>query len=297
MSSILGDRAEASSLASAPEVTLLAIALVFYFFLPLIGAWRVRRSWSRFRSMAFKALESPEADLSLLQSGSSGTFRLTGRLEAFEDRDRLWIGGEKVSAAVSLRGAPVYFLDEEPPRRVDAASLGALPEGTPFLVAGPLAGKPGQAHFSAAPGRDLLVLAFGEPGTAIQRAIASGRPRFDLWNSWTPVALSAGFALLVILAYVDLKPGGNRDEGVMALALALLPSTVFLPPGILGLLGFVRLWGQARSRRSDADAKKASGISVLRGAVWREWAAYAALLAGIVGNLAGLLVLLGLWIP
>lgn len=275
---------------------LLSIALVFYAVIPLLGAWRVRRSWKRFREMAFRALKSPEADLSLLQSGSTSDFRLSGRLEAFEARDRLWIGGDRVSAAVSLRGAPVYFLDEEPPRRVEAASLGALPEGTPFLVSGPLTGKPGQAHFAAAPGRDLLVLAFGEPGTALQRAISSGRPRVDLWNSWTPVALAVGFALLLILAYLDLKPGGNREEGVMALALALLPSTFFFPPGIFGLMGFLKLWGQARTRRSEADAKTGSG-STARGARWREIAAYISLFAGIAGNLAALLFLLDMGIP
>jgi hypothetical protein len=280
-------------------VFLFAIALVFYVVAPLLGAWQARRDWTRFREAVFRAVRSPEADLSLLQTGSSMDFRLTGRLEAFEGRDRLWIGGERVSAAVSLRGTPVYFLDEEPPRRVDASALGALPEGTPFLVAGPLTGKPGQAHFAAAPGRDLLVLAFeGDPSTALERAVSSGRPRVDIWNRWTPIALGVGFALLLILAYADLKPEGNRSEGTVALGLALLPSTFFLPPGIFCVLGFIRLWAQARVRRATSDAGRLSGtFTAARGAGWREGAAYALLLAGIAANAALLLAGLKFWIP
>jgi hypothetical protein len=280
-------------------VILFAIALVFYAAVPLLGAWRARREWTRFREAVFRAVRSPEADLSLLQSGSSLDFRLTGRLEAFEGRDRLWIGGEHVSASVSLRGAPVYFLDEEPPRRVDASSLGALPEGTPFLVAGPLSGKPGQAHFAAAPGRSLLVLAFeGDPATALERAVSSGRPRVDIWNQWTPIALGIGFALLLSLAYAALKPAGSRSEGTTALALALLPSTLFLPPGLFGVLGFVRLWARARARRAASDAGRLSGVfEAPRGAAWRETAAYGLLLAGMTANAALLLAALGFWIP
>ena len=91
----------------------LLVALVFYGVLPLVGAWRARRSWARFRESTLNALRAPEVDFSVLQSDgglSPGTFRLTGTLEAFEGSDRLWVGNDRVSAAVSLRGVPVYFL-------------------------------------------------------------------------------------------------------------------------------------------------------------------------------------------
>ena len=294
-----GDRAAVSFSASALDSVLLVIALVFYAVLPLLGSWRVGRGWTRFREAAFRALRAPEADLSLLQFGSTSDCRLTGRLEAFEGRDRLWIGGEHISASVSLRGAPVYFLDEEPPRRVEAAALGALPEGTPFLVAGPLAGKPGLAHFSAEPDRPLLVLAFeGEPATALERAVVSGRPRVWLWNAWTPIAIGLGFTLLLMAAYFDLKPGGNRGQGVVALALALLPSTCLLPPGIFCFFGFLRLSAQARTRRAAADLRRLKGGADLKpGARWREILGGALLLAGTALNAALLLTLLRVWIP
>jgi hypothetical protein len=280
-------------------VLVFIIAIVFYGLLPLIGAWRTGRQWERFREAAFRALRAPEADLSLLQSGSTSEFRLTGRLEAFEGRDTLWIGGQHISAAVSLGGTPVYFLDEEPPRRVEAAALGALPEGTPFMVSGPLTGKPGQAHFAAAPDGGLLVLAFeSDPETAIERAVVSGRPRVGLWNSWTPVVLGIGFTLLLILAYIDLKPAGHRDQGILALSLALLPSTLFLPPGLLGFYGFLRFSAQARSRHAAADASRLAGqILPARGAKWREILAGTLLLAGTVSNLTLLVAALRFLIP
>jgi len=155
------------------------------------------------------------------------------------------------------------------------------------------------AHFAAAPGRDLLVLAFeGDPSTALERAVSSGRPRVDIWNQWTPVALGIGFALLLSLAYADLKPGGNRADGTIALTLALLPSTIVLPPGLFCVWGFVRLWRRARARRAAADTGRLSGtFEAPRGASWREAAAYGLLWAGMAANAALLFATLSFWIP
>ena len=132
-------------------VLLVLVGLVFYVGLPLWGAWRVRRRWDKFREAATAALASPEIDFPSLQATGdlpAGAFRLTGILEAFEAGDRLWVGNGRVSVAVLLRGAPVYFLDEqtdpfgpgvEPPRRAESATLGGPPRRNPV----PGLGKPG----------------------------------------------------------------------------------------------------------------------------------------------------------
>ena len=283
---------------------ILLASLLFYVVFPLWGAWRVRQSWDRFRAAATRSLDFPELDFSLVQlpAVASGAFRLTGALEAFEGNDRLWIGNDKVSVAVSLRGVPVYFLDHhlepfgpgaEPPRKAEAALLGALPEGTQFLVSGSLTrDERGQVVFSSQSEQPLLVVAFeGDPATVLTRAVFAGRSVVDHWNAWTPVSLGFGFLSLLILAYSDLGPSGDRESGLWGLALALLPSTFFLPPGILFFYGFAQFWARARHHRARMDlALLGGGPGCLtqgyhrRQAIVREVLSQVCLIAGILGN-------------
>ncbi len=291
------------------------LAAIFYALFPLWGAWRVRRSWRHFRETATQALDSPELDFSLVQLSSAEpkSFRLTGTLEAFEGDDRLWIGNGGVSVAVSLRGTPVYFLDDQPeplgptavpPRMAQASSLGALPEGTQFLVAGRLIrDRNGQMHFASTDEQRLLVIAFeGDPATVLIRAVFAGRPLVDHWNAWTPVSLGIGFVSLLILAYLDLRTSGDRAAGFVGLALALLPSTFFLPPGILLFYGFARTWAGARHHRARMDlALLGGGVGCLtrahhrRQALVRELIAQLFLAAGAVVNAVLLVLALHWW--
>lgn len=295
----------------------LLTALVFYVLVPLAGSWRLRRLWEKFRAKALDALDAGDIGFSHLQSDSvlpGHPLRLIGRLEAFEGEDRLWIGNDQISAAVSLLGTPVYFLDEqfshdgltvEPPRKAEAASLGALPEGTHFLVAGPVSrDSQGQVQFAAGPDHPLLVLAFeGDPQTVLTRAIYSGRPVVDHWNSWTPVSLAIGILLLLTAAYAGLRAGEDRSVGLVSLSLALLPATFFLPPGILFFYGFTQIWAQGREHRASADLGRAEhlpGAQItqwIARARWYESAAQGLLALGMVGNTLLLVALLGLWVP
>lgn len=292
-------------------------ALIFYAFLPLVGAWRVRRRWMLFRQDVLGALGAPEVDFPLLQTGHvvpSGRHRLTGALEAFEGSDRLWIGNDRVSVAVSLVHTPVYFLEAsegddagEPPRRVEASSLGTLLEGTQFLVSGDLvADSAGQLHFASTPssGGRLLVLAFeGDPTTVLRRALLAGRPMIDHWNSWTPVSVGLGITVLLVLSW--LQWGALGGTGPLALALAFVPSTFFLPPGIGFFYGFSRLWARGRRLRAEADLRRTqprtAGEATTKGfrtkaLVW-ETLAQVSLTMGVIGNTLLLVWLVGLWLP
>lgn len=298
-------------------IVVLLTAVLLYAVVPLWGAWRVRRTWNQFRYTVLHAMEAPEVDFSLLQTPlpSSGTVKLTGRLEAFEGADRLWIGNDRVSIPVSLRGVPVYFIDDtpdpfavgiDPPRRAEAGSLGALPEGTQFLICGHLdRDLQDQPVFVSTPDCRLLVLAFeGDPSNVLTRAVFSGRSPIDLWNSWVPVSVGIGFLLLLVLAYSELRPGGSRASGIIALALALLPSTFFLPPGIIFFYGFSRLWAVARDQRARIDLSRTTGgrVQAERIEAWRqarrnELIALFLLGIGLMANGILLMALLRLWIP
>lgn len=293
-------------------LTLLA-ALVFYAAVPLAGAWRLRRGWARFRQAAAEASRAPEVTFPDLQSEpAAGLLRLTGTLEAFEGTDRLWIGNGQVSASVSLRGCPVYFLDEqsssgfgiEPPRKAEAASLGALPEGTQFLIAGALVRDDhSQVRFASVPDRPLLVLAFeGDPSSVLTRAVYSGRPVVDLWNAWTPLSLGLGILALLALAYVQLQTPGDRVPGLSALALALLPATFFLPPGILFFYGFTQIWAKGRESRAWTDLARLGASQQRARPRWGvmapvyETVAHGFLAVGALGNALLLVSVLRLWI-
>jgi len=270
-----------------------------------------------FRQDVLAALGALEVDFPLLQTGHvvpSGRHRLTGTLEAFEGSDRLWIGNDRVSVAVSLVHTPVFFLEgsetadepPDPPRRVEASSLGALLEGTQFLVSGDLqADSAGQLHFASDPGAGrLLVLAFeGDPTTVLRRALVAGRPVIDHWNSWTPISVGLGITALLILAW--LQWGALGRSGPLALALAFVPSTFFLPPGIAFFYGFGRFWGRARRLRAEADIRRTQTGSSrqphsrafrTKALVW-ESVAHGFLTAGIVGNTLLLFWLVELWLP
>lgn len=293
----------------------LVVAALFYGLLPLIGAWRLRMRWARFRQLVLTANTFPDLDFPRWQAvdlDPSDPVCLVGQLEAFEGRGRLWIGNDRVSAAVDLGESPVYFLDEpgdgatfglDPPRRADAASLGALAEGTKFLVAGSLTrdGR-SQPRFEPVPGQDLLVLAFeGEAETVLTRAMYAGRPPVDHWNAWTPLAAAVGILFLMGFSYVGLTVTADRRVGLAALALALLPATAFLPPGLVFFYWFMRWWNRGRECRAWADLSRLGGGSPDDQRRWSrtglgwELAAQAALGAGLVANGALAVALLRTW--
>ena len=299
-------------------VVLFLFGFIFYLGFPLWGAWRVRRSWNIFRGLCLEALSSTEVSLFDIEPNlpAPHTSRLLiGTLEAFEGTHRLWIGNTDLSLPVSLKNSPVYFLDEppgpfvagvEPPRKAEASSLGALSEGTNFLVFGHLeSDEKGQTHFAATDAQSLLVMAFeGDPHTVLNRAIYAGRATIDHWNSWTPVSLAAGMTAFLFWGYLNLTSGGWRSGGILALVGALLPSTFFLPPGIFLFYAFARLWSQARDHRARMDlvrlsmGKDAAPWKQLRDAARkREWLAHILLGIGMLTNAALLAFVLRLWVP
>ena len=97
---------------------------------------------------------------------------------------------------------------------------------------------------------------------------------------------------LLVLTSIELRPQGDFEAGRLGLALAMLPATFFLPPGIVFFYGFSRLWSRARDLRSELDLGRSSGRN---GAFLTETAANFLLLMGGTGNALFLVWLLSLW--
>lgn len=264
----------ASSSTSKPEAVVLwapvLLALLFYVAFPMAGAFVVRGGWRGLRRWLTAAAASPVVTFRALQEyrNDSGPFRLIGSLEAFEGRDTLWIGNEQVSVQVRIRGVEVYFLEhpdeggspQEPPRKVNWTNLGVLPEGTRFLIWGYLSTSSPIPLFESKPGKPLLVLAFhGDETTVLERTLRDSRQVIEHWNPVTPISLLVGFGTLLLVAYWELRFPGSRALGLSALALALLPSTFFLPPGIFLFYWFSKLWAESRTLRATRDVLRFRG--------------------------------------
>ncbi|NNM54524.1 MAG: hypothetical protein HKM05_07360, partial [Spirochaetales bacterium] len=180
----------------------------------------------------------------------------------------------------------------------------ALPEGVTFFVAGRLTEKDGRSQFYTQSQHKLLLIAYeGRSQTVLARTIWSARHKIELWNFLTPLSLAVGLSALLAAGYFLLKIPGERAEGLVALSLALLPSTFFLPPGILFFYWFSRIWRQSRRRRAERDVLAFEGkagtmpwIEQKRSARHREILAMTAFLSGAGLNVILLLILLRLWI-
>lgn len=247
------------------------VVLLFYIILPLMGAFIVKSRWRLFRHWVRQAYRAERLQYHHLQDKALQGHRYTmfGRLEAFEGRDKLWLGDGNLSVAVQFRGADVFFLDEQtkidldnldtlpepppPPRRELWSQLGALPEGTRFVVWGTLENR-NRPQFVSLKEQPLLILVYeGDSEGVLPQAIWAGRHQVEEWNFITPVSFVIGFAVLILGAYMDLRVPGARASGLSRLALALVPSTFFMPPGIFFFYWYNRLWAQSRRERGLRD--------------------------------------------
>ncbi|NNM68214.1 MAG: hypothetical protein HKM06_09410, partial [Spirochaetales bacterium] len=241
----------------------------------------------------------------------------------WEGREILWLTDGQLSVPVDVKGADFWFLQtpdddswngehvfqrpdapDEPPRRVFWKDLRALPEGVPFWVAGNLsAGPDGRVCFRNAETHLLLVAYEGRPETVVARTLWSSRQKIEHWNFITPLSLAVGLMALLIAGYFSLRQPGGRAEGLIALALALVPSTFFLPPGIAFFYAFNKLWTESRHQRGLRDLAflknpldHAARLQYRKKARRGELLAQVLFLIGAGTNAALLLILLKIWI-
>ncbi len=253
----------------------LVIALVCYLVVPGLGAVAVRRRWRWFRARVTEAARlaflSPHIQGRVgIPLERLGVFRFAGALEAIQGQDTVWLRGAELSVAVRMDGERVCMVPSEGEMARDGhvaagipteplqvlrwPNLHAIAEGTGFYVVGPAHREHGKLVFKGEAQRPLLVLIYdGDSATVLERALWYGRQQNEYWNPVTPPALVAGAVLLAWFAYQFLAVPPQRIQALLAVVLASVPILPLLPPGVLFLLAYRRLWRLGRVRRAQRD--------------------------------------------
>ncbi len=246
-------------------------AFLFYAALPVTGAFAARAGWRAFRRRFLASLGYPPLCLGDGLRSAEGTSLLRrhfGSAEVLQGEDRLWTRGNGVTAAVSLKDARIYFLPEARPGEGDYAleaadeslmpaawdRLSGLPEGARTYTAGNLRIEGGLPVFRGAPSDPLLILVYdGRDEDLARRTVWAGRHRNEYWNPVTLVSLTAGFLSTGAALYDLLRPPLLSLPAALAAALAFSPVLPYLPPGLVFLSAYRRLWARARRLRARRD--------------------------------------------
>lgn len=244
---------------------MLAIALFWYGVVPVLGAFRVRATWRAFRTRFDGLRRSPILDYRSSRSteAEGSDFRFFGGFESITD-DTLWVRGSNLTVPVDLRGTRVFLLpaaeDESPgeterePRLIKWKEVSALSEGVSVFVGGRARAVGGRLRFADERDAPLLVILYdGSERSMVFRAVRAGRQTNEYWNSITPYALAAGvFCQCLVALSFSSRPAFGAVVSA-ALAAATVPLLPLIPPGLLLLAAYKRLWTQARRMRSLRD--------------------------------------------
>lgn len=252
-----------------PFYAALAVALVFYLLLPVVGAYITRAQWRRFRETLLRLARSPLLRLgSWSTAGSSraleGLHRFHGEIEALEGEDRIWVRGRDLTAVVDLgsswlhiladggEGAPFegrYTLVE----RVPWSRVRVFPESARVFIGGALSIEEGIPVFREAPGRPLIVVSYeGKDSDLFARLIAGGRVANEYWNPLSRASIGLGVGILgIFFAFA----GRHWLPTVLFLSvlLGLAPVLCLLPPGLPFFFLYRRLWRRSLDARVLRD--------------------------------------------
>lgn len=253
---------------------ILFFALLFYIFIPGIGAFAIRRSWRKFRrSLTESATYTPLNYRELRNAENEGSaeerkYRFFGHLQAMQGDNTIWVSDGKVSVSADLERVFVYILSEEssqvesgyreypvqPPRKVLWEKISSLPEYTQVFLSGELEWRDKRGVFRNSAEHPLLVLIYeGKPQNVLIRAAWSGRQKNEYWNSLTPGSLTLGSFSLFIYFYILMSFPKLLLPAVIALSLSLIPVLPLFPPAVLFYYYYRTFWKRGRVLRAQRD--------------------------------------------
>src|SRR6056297_1940873 len=253
---------------------ILFFALLFYAFIPGIGAFAIRRSWRRFRhSLTASATYTPLDYRELRKAEAESRveerkYRFFGHLQAMQGDNTIWVSDGKVSVSADLERVFVYILSEEstwvesgyreypvnPPRKVLWEKISSLPEYTQIFLSGELEWRDNRGVFKNSTEHPLLVIIYeGEPHDVLIRAVWSGRQKNEYWNSFTPGSLTLGSFSLFIYFYILMSFPKLLLPAIIALSLSLIPVVPLFPPAVLFYYYYRDFWKRGRVLRDQRD--------------------------------------------
>jgi hypothetical protein len=247
-----------------PVYAAFAAAIIFYILIPVIGGFRLRTQWRRFRERVALLSRAPLLRYGDLASAERegrkavGHFRLLGTVEAIEGPDRVWVRGKGVSALVDLSRAPLYVVAQGPAEagsveRLNWNSVSSLVEGTSVFIAGLLEIEEGRPVFVDAPDEALVAVCYdGNAKRIVSRLIAGGRAPNEYWNYQTIISLALGVASISGILLLSRLSVFSTLRALIFLSGAV-PILPFAPPGLALFFAYHRFWRLALAARTSRD--------------------------------------------
>jgi hypothetical protein len=249
-----------------PAYISIVAAFIFYLVIPLAGAFGLRSQWRRFRRRVIELSLAPLLSYRDIARASRpetpdalGRYRLFGKFEALEGRDKIWVRGADASAVVDLSKASVFTLssgtDETVPvERIAWRSISSLADGTSVFVGGLATASSGRIVFVDSPEEPLIVVLHdGSPEGLLSRLVAGGRGQNEYWNPISRVSVASGI-LATSLVLVTLLQGSTIPSiKALAVIAGLAPFLPLAPPGLFFFLAYRRLWRRALTLRAARD--------------------------------------------
>ncbi|MBN2657211.1 MAG: hypothetical protein JXR86_09140 [Spirochaetales bacterium] len=240
---------------------LVLIPLLFYFIIPLIGAFRVRAVWRRFRQTMIDASLQPICTYGdIIGDRKEGEFRFFGEIESIQSRAVLWVKNSSMTMTVKMDHCFVYLIPSEKkmhslmPTRLSWNRVFSIAEGTAVFISGEVRNVDGRIQFAGERKKPLTVIIYdGEEKTLLERCISCGRQKNEYWNFLTPWSIAIGGILSLVLLNMMIQANVPAEILIGGILVSALPIIPFLPPGIFFFLLYASFWSRGRYCRSDRD--------------------------------------------
>jgi len=247
------------------------ITVFSYLIVPGLGGLHARSRWRRFRKRVRDSALLPEVGFDKGGFDSPlGSHCFSGRIEALQGDDSLWIRGEGVSIQALMSDSEIYILPPDSVEPPDARTLEEerLPEGSPGIISWKQMTTLQEGYKVYLVGflerRDGILRMFGSRDVplltilhdcedVIPRAVWSGRQKNEYWNSLTPWAILAGSLALFVMASAVFRTYQASLSARLLLLMALFPIIPFLPPGVAFFFIYLANWRRARFLRAERD--------------------------------------------
>jgi hypothetical protein len=271
---------------------ILAIAAFWYGFVPVIGAFFVRRDWRYFRQRFEELRLRPLLDYAAYRRGGEGEYRFIGGFESVTDGHTLWIKGAELTVPVALTGAQTYVLPippdsdsaagaagpspggkgasgrpaagkavhesfdpgKEAPQRIEWEQLTSLTEGARVFVGGDLVLMNNRLAFASTSEKPLMVIFYDGPDRSLTvRTIRTARQGNEYWNNWTPYAIALGAFCQLIVVLLYMQRPVFQLSVIAAFSAMLFPLYPLIPPGLVFTVIYRNLWWRGRVYRAYRD--------------------------------------------